>query len=521
MIHAEPNVTKNRHKYVGGSDVPVILGLSKFKSQYELAQEKMGIIKNEFVGNEYTEYGHVMEPQIREYINLTTNYEFLETTTSCDEEGLRSNTDGVDYSEGTLLEIKTHGATPTIEIYKAQMQLYMYQNDLDQGLLALYRRSDDFDTEFDEAHLDMSVVVKRNEEIIQHMLHEIELFWVRCKWLRKNTGASEWDYNNCIKTKIIPGGLKPVSEDLQVKTTKFEPAVVEFNYDEIEQKLEENLKKYEGLTFTDKEATECRRAIADLRKGKRLVDQYRINTKKQLSEPIVAFEEQCKSLNNKFDSVLDPLLEQSNEFDEKQRELKHEKVKEIISKIVEDLDLDDDIAKQLVIEDRYLNKSTTLKSINEDLREIAENLITHQEHEIQNIELIKAHVEITNLRNEVELLDSSYVNLAKDTEIDEIRKIIDADAETLVKRKEQEEQDKIADVAKKAALAEKVETAKKDPLKDLRVAGAKKMKESFDEEQKEEVFEEVYKVEGTEEELDKLEEVMSKMGLTWSVVEDD
>src|SRR5690625_4352257 len=128
----EPNVTEGRHKYVGGSDTPVILGLSKFKTQFELASEKVGIEKSDFKGNEYTQYGHAMEPQIREYINLTTNYEFVETSTVCEERGLRSNTDGVDHEAKTLLEIKTHGAVPTIDVYKVQMQLYMYKNYLDQ-----------------------------------------------------------------------------------------------------------------------------------------------------------------------------------------------------------------------------------------------------------------------------------------------------------------------------------------------------------------------------------------------------
>lgn len=60
------NVTENRNLYVGGSDVPTILGINKYKTQYELALEKTGIQPSEFTGNEYTEYGNKLEPQIRE-----------------------------------------------------------------------------------------------------------------------------------------------------------------------------------------------------------------------------------------------------------------------------------------------------------------------------------------------------------------------------------------------------------------------------------------------------------------------
>ena len=505
----EPNVTENRNIYVGGSDVPVILGLSKFKNQFELASEKAGITKSDFKGNEYTAYGHAMEPQIREYINLTTDYNFVETSTVCEERGLRSNTDGVDYENKTLLEIKTHGMVPTIEIYKAQMQLYMFQNDLDQGLLALYHRSQDFNLEFDSDNYD-SFYVKRDDDFIKNLLHEIELFWKRVEWLESNQGASEYDYNHCLDENIIPGGKRNMKTELAVKTTKFEPAVIEFNYEEIEITLAENLRKYEGLTFTDKEAKECNAVVADLKKGKRLVDQYRIKTKKQLNEPVKAFEEQCKTLNEKFDSVLDPLLEQSKEFDDKQREEKLIRVKQIRETVIEDLQMEEELAKELVLDDRFSNKSTTLKSIEEDLHEQANQLIVAAQNEQQNIDLIKAHVEIVNLKNEVNLLDSSYLNLAAHQTIEEIRETIDKDAQVSIERKQQETERREKEIEEK------------------RLAGAKKMKEQYDQEQAEkkvekaspvEEFVEVYEVVGTESQLDALEEFMKREQIKFDVIQ--
>src|SRR5690625_561693 len=184
----EPNVTENRHLYVGGSDVPIILGLSKFKTQYELAQNKTGIVKNEFKGNEYTAFGHALEPQIREYINLTTDYNFVETSTINKKHRIRANTDGVDYEAKTLLEIKTHGANPTMDVYKAQMQIYMFVNDLNQALLALYHRPSDFNLEFDSDRL-KTVMIQKDDDLINHILKEIGLFWRRVDWLSQNENA--------------------------------------------------------------------------------------------------------------------------------------------------------------------------------------------------------------------------------------------------------------------------------------------------------------------------------------------
>src|SRR5699024_995257 len=238
------------------------------------------------------------------------------------------------------------------------------------------------------------------------------------------------------------------------------------------------------------------KVIADLRKGKRLVDQYRVKTKRQLTEPIKEFEDQCKTLNEKFDSVIDPLLEQSKVFEEKERAEKLEKVMKIKEQVITDLQLVDEIADQLVIEDRYLNKSTTLKSIEEDLYEQVARLVEQAKHEHVQKELIKQHVEITNLKLGTELLESSYVHLIGHKENDEIKQIIETDAKNVVEDNEREK----------------------------RLAGAKKMKESLEKEQaqkKEEEFVEVYEVIGTESQLDKLEEFMEQQNIKWSVVEEE
>ena len=39
----DKNVTENREKYVGGSDLPALLNISDYKTQFELAKEKAGI----------------------------------------------------------------------------------------------------------------------------------------------------------------------------------------------------------------------------------------------------------------------------------------------------------------------------------------------------------------------------------------------------------------------------------------------------------------------------------------------
>ena len=59
----QASVKEDRNLYIGGSDVPIILGISPFKTRYELLLEKAQIEESMFEGNAYTEYGNVMEAE--------------------------------------------------------------------------------------------------------------------------------------------------------------------------------------------------------------------------------------------------------------------------------------------------------------------------------------------------------------------------------------------------------------------------------------------------------------------------
>lgn len=189
----DPNVTEKRNVYAGGSDVPTILGINTYKTQFELAQEKIGIVKREFTGNEYTTFGNVLEPQIRSYINAVNGTNFIEETYINEEKKIRSNVDGIDKEENILLEIKTHGANPTMRVYEVQMQLYMFQSGATHGWLALYRRPKDFDTEFNTDSLEIKEI-ERDEEQIETILHAIEQFWTRCEFLKREPEMTEEEY---------------------------------------------------------------------------------------------------------------------------------------------------------------------------------------------------------------------------------------------------------------------------------------------------------------------------------------
>lgn len=151
------DVTLNRERGIGGSDVPAIMGISPFTTRFDLLKYKLGLKENEFKGNEYTEYGNELEPKIRDYVN-SLGYEFEPDYIEEEHEPLQKfyHADGWDEGSETVLEIKTTGEVHALLGYKkylVQLLYGMMMYGVSEGILAVYNRPDDFDTEFDKDRL--------------------------------------------------------------------------------------------------------------------------------------------------------------------------------------------------------------------------------------------------------------------------------------------------------------------------------------------------------------------------------
>lgn len=156
----QDTVNKDREKYIGGSDIPVIMNLSPFKSRFDLLLEKAGYKESDFTGNIYTEYGNTMESKIREAINSQIKESFIEgkhTREAADGEiiGVRIHTDGE--NSDSILEVKTTSQifddVNEYKIYLVQLLFYMVNTGKKYGLLAVYDRPEDLSEEFEASRL--------------------------------------------------------------------------------------------------------------------------------------------------------------------------------------------------------------------------------------------------------------------------------------------------------------------------------------------------------------------------------
>lgn len=149
----QETVEVDRSQYIGGSDIPIILGISGFTKASKLAQLKNKVIPYENKKTLYTEFGHIFEPFIREVANKKFNKNFVPCCKTSEEFGLRANCDGWDSENKYLLEVKTNnGEHEDKSDYIAQIHFYMVLYGTQDCILAEYART------------------KEEEEIIQEAL---------------------------------------------------------------------------------------------------------------------------------------------------------------------------------------------------------------------------------------------------------------------------------------------------------------------------------------------------------------
>lgn len=233
------DVTIDRDKYIGGSDIPVIMGISPFKTRWELLQEKAGLKESEFKGNKYTEYGNIIEPQIRDYVNRL--YQTFFEPTRIINGDFRYHSDGFDGE--CVLEIKstsnTHDTVDEYKIYLVQLLKGMEENKVNKGILAVYQRPDDFDTEFDPKLLQIFMIdIKEYTILLKEINAELDKFRADRERLRNNPLLSEQDFQ---PTELIVISKQVVEIENRIAELK----ALEAEQKKVKQTLFEAMTKYD------------------------------------------------------------------------------------------------------------------------------------------------------------------------------------------------------------------------------------------------------------------------------------
>jgi septum formation topological specificity factor MinE len=153
-----------------------------------------------------------------------------------------------------------------------------------------------------------------------------------------------------------------------------------FNFEELKAWATDLAARYSDQVVTEDAVVEVKKDMAELNKARKAVDDARKEAVRRVSEPIKAFETQIKEVCSIFDAAYSRLGEQVKVFEDAQREEKRNKVLDLIGQCFADAfgahggwpDL------EIPVQEKWLNKTTTLKSVREDIAAIIER---HMEEE--------------------------------------------------------------------------------------------------------------------------------------------
>lgn len=144
------------------------------------------------------------------------------------------------------------------------------------------------------------------------------------------------------------------------------PAEIGFNFEELEAELQKQLHHYNTLVVTEETVKEGKEDRANLRKLREAIETRRKEVRKQCEAPYKAFEAKVKRLTALIDAPIAAIDSQVKTFEEREREQKRSEIAAAYDDLVPE-DIRDIIPLERIMDNRWLNKGTSTKSIREDI----------------------------------------------------------------------------------------------------------------------------------------------------------
>ena len=150
---------------------------------------------------------------------------------------------------------------------------------------------------------------------------------------------------------------------------------IKFNYEELKKWLEEKVKNYKNLVYTDENIGTAKSDRADLNKLKRALNDEKIRVKKMWLTPYDTFETKIKELIGIVDVAVDNVDTQVKDYEQK---FKDEKKKEIEKYFHENVgDYKELISLEKIFNDKWLNKTYKIDDIKKEIKILIARTDTH------------------------------------------------------------------------------------------------------------------------------------------------
>lgn len=187
--------------------------------------------------------------------------------------------------------------------------------------------------------------------------------------------------------------------------------VIDFNFEEIKEKLNSELEIYKNMIFTEDSKTKAKKTIASLRKLKKSINDRKLEVKKSFMIPYTNFEAQVKELDNLIDEPIDFINNQLDEFERRRVEERESLISEIYTEIMgEHGEASGYLPLQRIYDSKWENATTTKKAIAEAIAarvgHVEKDLciIRSMESEFEDKGIVK-YKETLELSNAIEIMN--------------------------------------------------------------------------------------------------------------------
>ena len=139
------------------------------------------------------------------------------------------------------------------------------------------------------------------------------------------------------------------------------------DFEGIKNRIEAQMKEYDGVIFTEDTKTDAKKTVASIRKDKKdFLDRVK-EAKEIYMRPWNAFYEKATEVANLFDRPVNHINEQIEAFEESRRKEKDSKIKDIFGELVFEQEILEYLPLSKVYNEKWLNATYTEKQIKEDI----------------------------------------------------------------------------------------------------------------------------------------------------------
>lgn len=147
---------------------------------------------------------------------------------------------------------------------------------------------------------------------------------------------------------------------------------IEWNFDELKQELTKKANDYMNLVYSDDQMKEAKKDRAQLRKFVAALEGKRKEIKDTVMQPYYDFEAKEKELVSIINEAIENIDIQVKGYEDALRQDKLKKVQEIYKECIGDLDRV--VPFEKIFKDSWLNVSTTLKSVREEITSLYQKI---------------------------------------------------------------------------------------------------------------------------------------------------